>query len=47
MKSSHPLSHNRAGKGHGSIPGLMSQTDFHRIIFVNMHAKKFVTSTQE
>ena len=32
-------------KGHGSIPGLMSQTDLHRI--VNMHAKKFVTSTQE
>ena len=31
MKSSHHLSHDRASKGHGSIPGLMSQTDLHRI----------------
>ena len=31
MKSSHHLSHDRASKGHGSIPGLMSQTDSRRI----------------
>ena len=31
MKSSHHLSHDRASKGHGSIPCLMSQTDLHRI----------------
>ena len=30
MKSSHHLLHDRASKGHGSIPGLMSQTDLHR-----------------
>ena len=30
-KSSHYLSHDRASEGHGSIPGLMSQTDLHRI----------------
>ena len=30
-KSSHHLSHDRASKGHGSIPCLMSQTDLHRI----------------
>ena len=30
-KSSHYLSHDRASKGHESIPGLMSQTDLHRI----------------
>ena len=30
-KSSHHLLHDRAGKGHGSIPGLTSQTDLHRI----------------
>ena len=29
-KSSHHLSHDRASKGHGSIPGLMSQNDLHR-----------------
>ena len=29
-KSSHDLSHDWARKGHGSIPGLMSQTDLHR-----------------
>ena len=48
MKSSHHLSHGRASKGHGSIPFLMSQTDLHCIMsFVNMHAKKFVTSNKE
>ena len=31
MKSSHDLSHDRARKGHVSIPDLMSQTDLHRI----------------
>ena len=31
MKSSHHLSHDRASKRPGSIPGLMSQTDLHRI----------------
>ena len=31
MKSSHHLSHDRASKAHGSIPGLMSQTDLHHI----------------
>ena len=31
MKSSHHLSHDRASKGHGSIPYLMSQTDLHCI----------------
>ena len=31
MKSSHHPSHERASKGHGSIPGLMSKTDLHRI----------------
>ena len=30
MKSSYHLSHDRASKGHGSIPGLMTQTDLHR-----------------
>ena len=30
-KSSHHMSHDLASKGHGSIPGLMSQTDLHRI----------------
>ena len=30
-KSSHHLLHDRASKGHGSIPCLMSQTDLHRI----------------
>ena len=30
-KSSHYLLHNRASKGHGSIPGWTSQTDLHRI----------------
>ena len=30
-KSSHHLSHDRASEGHGSVPGLMSQTDLHRI----------------
>ena len=30
-KSGHHLSHDRASKGHGSIPCLMSQTDLHRI----------------
>ena len=45
----HHLSHNRASKGNGSIPCLMSQTDLHRIfkVFVNMHAKKLVTSNKE
>ena len=33
-KSSHHLSHDRASKGHGSIPGLRSQTDLHRIFTV-------------
>ena len=31
MKSGHHLLHDRASKGHGSIPGLMTQTDLHRI----------------
>ena len=31
MKSSHHLSHDRASKGYGSIPGLLSETDLHRI----------------
>ena len=31
MKSGHHLLHDQASKGHGSIPGLMSQTDLHRI----------------
>ena len=30
-KSDHHLFHDRASKGYGSIPGLMSQTDLHRI----------------
>ena len=30
-KSNHHLSHDRASKGHRSIPCLMSQTDLHRI----------------
>ena len=30
-KSSDHLSHDRASKGHGSIPSLISQTDLHRI----------------
>ena len=30
-KSSHHLSHDRASKGHGFIPCLMSHTDLHRI----------------
>ena len=47
MKSNHHLSHDRTNKVYGSIPGLMLQTDLHRIKSVNMHAKKFVTSTQE
>ena len=29
MKSGHHLFHDRASKGYGSIPGLMSQTYFH------------------
>ena len=29
MKSSHYLFHDRASKGYGSIPGLMSQTYLH------------------
>ena len=29
--SGHHLSHDRASEGHGSVPGLMSQTDLHRI----------------
>ena len=33
-KSSHHLSHDQAGKGHGSIPGLMSQTDLHLIKYL-------------
>ena len=32
-KSSHHLSHDRASKGHGSIPGLMSQTDLSQTVF--------------
>jgi len=32
IKSGHHLSHNRASKGHGSIPDLMSQTDLHHIL---------------
>ena len=31
MKSGHNLLHDRASKGHGSTPGLMSQTDMHGI----------------
>ena len=31
MKPSHHLSHDLASKGHGSIPYLISQTDFHCI----------------
>ena len=31
MKSSHYLLHDRASKGYGSIPGLTSKTDLHRI----------------
>ena len=31
MKSCHHLSHDQASKGHGSIPGLMSQTDLYPI----------------
>ena len=31
MKSSRHLLHDRASKGHGSIPGFTSQTDLHRI----------------
>ena len=30
-KSSHHLSHDRASKGHASIPCVMSETDLHRI----------------
>ena len=30
-KSDQYLLHDRASKGHGSIPGLTSQTDLHRI----------------
>ena len=30
-KSGHHLLHDRASKGYGSIPGLMSQTDLHHI----------------
>ena len=30
-KSSHHLSHDRASKGHGSIPEFTSQTDLHYI----------------
>ena len=29
MKSGHHLSHDRASKGYGSIPGLTSQTSLH------------------
>ena len=38
-KSDHHLYHDRASKGYGSIPGLMSQT--------YLHANQSVTKTQE
>ena len=39
--------HDRACEGPGSIPGLMSQIHLLSINYINMHAKQFVTSTQE
>ena len=42
MKSGHHLSHDQASEGHGSIPGLISQTDLHRIISLCKHACKEV-----
>ena len=48
MKSSHHLLHGQASKGHGSIPGLTSQTNLHHSKSLqNMHAKKFVMSNKE
>ena len=41
-KSGHHLSHDRASKGHGSIPGLTSQTDLHRIKVAEHSFDKFL-----
>ena len=45
-KSSHHLSHDRTSKGHESIPGLMSQTDLHRISLCK-HACKEVCDVKQ
>ena len=47
MKSHYHLFQDRASKGHGSISGLTSDTFALKEAFVNMHAKKFLTSNQE
>ena len=44
-KSDHHLVHDRASKGYGSIPGLMSQTYLHACL--QYDANQSVTSTQE
>ena len=46
-KSNHHLSHDRASKGHRSIPGLMSQTDLHRTVSVCKHACKDVCDVKQ
>ena len=47
-KSGHHLSHDRASKGYGSIPGLTSQTSLHACLQrLKYDANQSVTSNQE
>ena len=46
-KSGHHLSHDRASKGYGSIPGLKSQTSLHACLQRQYDANQSVTSNQE